>query len=644
VFRISVKDYPEFDQSNVIVPPDGTVSLPFYGTLRVGGQTVAQVQAVVRSRLRRELRNPGVAVSITQFRPAAPLVIGRVYLVGAGAAQGTVEIRKGFRLTEVLSAAGGLSGRMEEMRATLTRAGSAPINLNLQNAIARPGSAANILVRPNDVLTISKVAPGRIVVSGDVLRPDTFEMHQNPLPQNREVSLAPRLSDVILAAGGLVRPAGASSASSGSGAGSIQPGVIAGGVRDEDVRYEGTLQRGGVRIPLDIAAALEDVSGPDNFALKAGDFVTIKAVLPPPPPAPIKVFVDGFVARSGSFDVAPGARVLQVLTEAGGVSQPLEKVVASVRRGNEILPIDLKSVLLSADSASNFELLAGDVLQVREPDVIRVQAAGSVARAGVLRLRPGSTLLEGLLEAGGLSIKAEDARLSVLRKEEDGSQKVLAADAAALLELRSTEGNVVLRDGDLINVSPRKNQTIFISGEVNSPGPFEVREGEGLAQLIIRAGGAKDTAALTRVVVQRGGQNMVQDVREALKEGKPLAFDLQNNDFVVVPANTEQVLVMEAVAKPGYYPIPEKGVLTLLDALGQAGGPSARTKEVVLVRRDPNGTAREFRIPMTRVRSGAEGRQALRNGDIVFVPTTVAKPNLLQQLGSTLGLFRIFMP
>jgi protein involved in polysaccharide export with SLBB domain len=60
---------------------------------------------------------------------------------------------------------------------------------------------------------------------------------------------------------------------------------------------------------------------------------------------------------------------------------------------------------------------------------------------------------------------------------------------------------------------------------------------------------------------------------------------------------------MEAVSRPGYYSIPEKGQLTILDALGLAGGPSAKTKEVALVRRTATGVQTQT-ISMQKIRSG----------------------------------------
>jgi polysaccharide export outer membrane protein len=52
-----------------VVSPEGTINLGYgYGTVRVGGLTVDQIQAVIRSHLSNVLNNPQVVVSLAQFR------------------------------------------------------------------------------------------------------------------------------------------------------------------------------------------------------------------------------------------------------------------------------------------------------------------------------------------------------------------------------------------------------------------------------------------------------------------------------------------------------------------------------------------------------------------------------------------------
>lgn len=648
VLRVVVAGYPEFNQESVIIPPDGVVTLPRFGTLRLNGKTRLGVQRELTSALARNvgMRNPPLAVSITQFRSQ---VLGRVVLSGDVPRSGSFDVREGHRLSDLLADAG-LQSRLEERRATLARRGS-KISLNLKAAAGAPYSAADIVLRPGDSITVTQIKAGRITLQGDVPRTGVYELHPVPLGgEAMELGLAPRLSDLITKAGGL-------RSNKTSGAPKAAPSVIgntpngeAPAVEDGTVTptsYTGFLQRNGKRLEIDPQAAISQVSGPANITLQSGDFVTIEAVVPPPPVQPITVYLDGSSTRTGSFQVQPGTGVLELITTAGGLTKAPNDIIASVRRGGQTLPLDLLALLLSSDSAANIKLESGDFVQLREPETIEIQVAGRVAKPGPQRLKPGSTILDALLASGGLAVPVEDARLNVLRKEIDGTQRVLQADAAAIVQLRDMTTNLALQNGDLVNIAQNAVQTVSIDGQVNSPTSLQLRAGEDLPELIIRAGGVKPEAALTRISVKRDGKVILVDAYDAIKAGKPLNFPLQDGDSVFVPLNTNRVLVMEAVAKPGYYPIPERGNLTLLDVLAQAT-PQQKTKEVQITRANPDGTinltlaAKPQIVKLDDLRRGA-GNIVLSPRDIVFVVPAKPGRSFLQTL-SSLSILRLFLP
>ena len=145
VLSITVQGYDEFNQSGVTIPPDGTVTLAHYGTLRLSGKTRLQVQGDLAAALRRteKLRRPVVAVAITSFRSG---IAGRVVLSGDAPKTGSIELREGQRLSDLL-ANSGLSDRLGEKSATLLR-GNQSIALNLLGAANAPRGAADIALRP----------------------------------------------------------------------------------------------------------------------------------------------------------------------------------------------------------------------------------------------------------------------------------------------------------------------------------------------------------------------------------------------------------------------------------------------------------------------------------------------------------------
>jgi protein involved in polysaccharide export with SLBB domain len=66
---VTVRDYPEYDQSEIIVPPDGRVAVPGIGAVQVSGKTREQVQAALRGLLGRQMRNPQLTVTLVNLRP-----------------------------------------------------------------------------------------------------------------------------------------------------------------------------------------------------------------------------------------------------------------------------------------------------------------------------------------------------------------------------------------------------------------------------------------------------------------------------------------------------------------------------------------------------------------------------------------------
>ena len=152
-----MQGYAEFDQAEIIIPPDGTVTLPNYGTLRLNGKTRLQVQREMTAALKKnvKMRSPIVAVAITTFRSD---VIGNVVLSGDVPKPGSFELRVGQRLSGLLANAG-LQTRLEEKKGTLLRAGKT-IPLDLQRVVNAPRSAADLVLKPGDVISVRGIEAG----------------------------------------------------------------------------------------------------------------------------------------------------------------------------------------------------------------------------------------------------------------------------------------------------------------------------------------------------------------------------------------------------------------------------------------------------------------------------------------------------
>ena len=116
-----------------------------------------------------------------------------------------------------------------------------------------------------------------------------------------------------------------------------------------------------------------------------------------------------------------------------------------------------------------------------------------------------------------------------------------------------------------------------------------------------------------------------EQVRAAIQQ--QLALQLRDPTVAISPRAyaPEQVFVGGEVGQPGTYTLP--GPVGVLETVFMAGGfrPTARTREVVVLRRAPNGGTMmrvvDIKNGILNVRENRDNLQ-LRRGDIVFVPRT----------------------
>lgn len=129
-----------------------------------------------------------------------------------------------------------------------------------------------------------------------------------------------------------------------------------------------------------------------------------------------------------------------------------------------------------------------------------------------------------------------------------------------------------------VAVAVSRYRTIHVSvlGQVNHPGIYELPLTARVEDALSAAAGLTQTAALSRVQLQRVGEAPMQvDLAQALQGNAGQNPPLQSGDTVVVPEDTTlRFYVFGDVNHPGQFPL--TGPTTLLQALVTAGGPTAR--------------------------------------------------------------------
>ena len=622
VLSVAVLDHPELTVARIQVDPGGKVRLPSVGSLSVTGKTVAQVAEAVRRELAKELRHPDVTVTLLQARPQ------RVFVSGAVQKPGVFEIGPGWRISEVLTAAGGLGARPELVSATLSRGQSPAIALDLKTILRDSSNPANLKLRVGDVIRVSELTlPVR--VAGQVKTPGSYD-----------VPGGATIGDALALAGGLAPRAAARRVTVTRGNGDV------------------------TTLDLSTDANGRALNAGDSaLKLAPGDLIVV-------PESTDRIAVLGAVQKPGYYDVEVNSplRLAQALNVAGGANPKAALTRATLMRAGTSVPLDLFSLIVAGDQSKNIELQPGDIVTV--PEATGVTVFGAVNTPGTYTVQEGRAprVLDVLTLAGGLSVAPQDARVRVLHKEGVGLQAgALSGDASTRSGGALTSNVTVLNervfDGDLITVEALRPMTITVGGEVNKPAVLEVRPNTSLVDVITRAGGKTDKATLSDVTVLRADNTSEKvDLYDALVKGEPGPnFELRDGDYVSLQESKRKIYVYGAVSKPDYYAVPEREPLTVAQSLSLAGGPrtNAKIQQVGILRKMPDGSIETNVLNLVDNKSkkddkndgGADQSAALKletllqAGDAIYVPEGKQSLSTWQKIASIAGaanIFRIF--
>src|SRR5690349_145748 len=94
----------EISNKPIRISTSGDINHPLVGRIHAGGLTLEQLESEVSQRLKTYVRDPDIAISITQFRSQPVSVFGAV------GTPGVIQLEGRKTLIEVLSMAGGLKG------------------------------------------------------------------------------------------------------------------------------------------------------------------------------------------------------------------------------------------------------------------------------------------------------------------------------------------------------------------------------------------------------------------------------------------------------------------------------------------------------------------------------------------------------
>lgn len=162
---------------------------------------------------------------------------------------------------------------------------------------------------------------------------------------------------------------------------------------------------------------------------------------------------------------------------------------------------------------------------------IQVFVVGQATKPGSYTLSSLSTLVNAIFATGGPSVKGSMRHIQLKR----GGKVVSDFDMYDLLLKGDKSKDVQLLSGDVIYI-PAIGAMAAISGSVNTPAIFELKDDDSLAELINLAGGLNNVALGKKVTVERIHDRQVRKVDEFQLDKTGLAKLLRDGDLVNVVA------------------------------------------------------------------------------------------------------------
>jgi len=274
--------------------------------------------------------------------------------------------------------------------------------------------------------------------------------------------------------------------------------------------------------------------------LLATAFVATLSQGPAPPPQPAASAPPEYNVGAGDvLDIAvlgndELTRTSTVQT-SGAITLPLLGEVAV--SGLTVPEIQRKlTTLLERDFLVNPQV----EVRVREYQSQFVIVLGEVNAPGRKALRGRTRLIDLLVDAGGFKPTAS-GDITITRTEgtfEGGSDSLrLHIGGGAMSPLDRVNLEVTLRNGDLINVTPK--QQVTIEGEVARPGRYTIEGDTSVTAAISQAGGltryGSDDVKIRRLDASSGRVQIIEIDLKAVRKGKKPDVVLQPNDVITVP-------------------------------------------------------------------------------------------------------------
>jgi polysaccharide export outer membrane protein len=416
VIQITVLDHDELKTVSS-VSLDGTINMPYIGSIQVLGKTVTEVEQEITEKLKEGyIKFPIVAVTLLRSLSKEIFTYGEINKIGK------IQFEKDMSIGKAMSIAGGVTndGRYGKIRVRRKQEGESGGYKDIVEAKLNDGAIVNseiedMLLQPDDILIVERSKT--FLIQGEVASRGRFVLEKDMT-----------VLRALLQAGGV-------NENGRYGKIKVRRKQETGGYKDL------------VESPLDDGKiVLKEV---EDTVLQPDDILIVERS---------KTFlIQGEVASRGRFVLEKDMTVLRALLQAGGVNENGRYGKIKVRRKQETgeykdlveSPLDDGKIVLK--EVEDTVLQPDDILIVEPNSTFFIY--GEVNKKGEFILKKDMTVFKAITIAGGLTKWGSEGKIKILRPINNGeSFEIIKVNIKDVIE-GDASADVVLENGDTIIVS-----------------------------------------------------------------------------------------------------------------------------------------------------------------------------------------------
>jgi len=174
-----------------------------------------------------------------------------------------------------------------------------------------------------------------------------------------------------------------------------------------------------------------------------------------------RISVLGAVGKPGPYELLGRQTLLQLISEAGGLTEDAGDDIIVIRQfqdGTNIsLKISIDDLFLKGDARLNIPLEPNDIVNIPAEKTVLIYVFGQVRKPGALEVKKSNipTLLQAIAQAGGFSERASKGGVLIKRINKDGKEKQIKVNVKDII--KGKKKDIQLLENDVVYVP----ETIF---------------------------------------------------------------------------------------------------------------------------------------------------------------------------------------